>query len=108
MVGHGAGRCNGAAPSLRYSNARLRHCQAARLRGWQKPCYRRFVSRIAELRAVKGLTQPQLAKRVGASLRTVQGWETDGRQPMKPYREKLARVLGVTEGDLGFDQEGTT
>lgn len=52
-------------------------------------------ARIAQARVEAGLTQPELADLVGASLRSVQGWEAGA---VKPYRwlEALAAATGVT------------
>lgn len=49
--------------------------------------------KIRERRDDLGMTQEQLAERVGASLRTVWGWE-DGATPQKKWTEKLDEVLG--------------
>ncbi len=48
---------------------------------------------IRERRDALGMTQEQLAERVGASLRTVWGWE-DGATPQKKWTAKLDEVLG--------------
>lgn len=59
--------------------------------------YRRVVrwtpEKVRERREALDLTQEQLAERVGASLRTVWGWE-DGAMPQKKWTAKLDEVLG--------------
>ena len=48
-----------------------------------------------------GLTQADIAERVGASPRTVQNWEgTAGLLPKWPHLVKLARLLGCSVADL--------
>jgi transcriptional regulator with XRE-family HTH domain len=60
------------------------------------------VSKLADLRAARGLTQKELAQRVSASERAVQGWEY-GDVPRTIYQEKLAKVLRVPVAELGFN-----
>jgi ribosome-binding protein aMBF1 (putative translation factor) len=47
-------------------------------------------------------TQAGLAQKVGASVRSVKAWEAGDAVPRPYYRRRLARVLGVSEGDLEF------
>jgi transcriptional regulator with XRE-family HTH domain len=49
---------------------------------------------IIAARKRAGLTQAELAERIGARQNTVWGWERDGRQPHKRFWPALAR-LGV-------------
>lgn len=49
---------------------------------------------IRRRRDALGLTQAQLADRVGASLRAVSSWESDDTQPQRKFRVELDRVLG--------------
>ena len=54
-----------------------------------------FGEKIQTLRKEKGLSQIEFGRLVDVSLRTVRGWETEGRSPR--YRElynKIAEVLG--------------
>lgn len=54
----------------------------------------RFGQRLAEARDAKGLTQAQLAEKIGASERAVQQWESEGRSPRKKYQPLLVAALG--------------
>jgi transcriptional regulator with XRE-family HTH domain len=56
---------------------------------------------IREHRKRRGLTQPQLAKLVGAGERTVQAWEA-GAPVARAWRQQLATVLDCDAGEL-FD-----
>lgn len=53
-----------------------------------------FGEKIKTLRKEKGLNQTQLAQAVGVSLRTIRGWEIEGRYPKQhAIYQKLADVL---------------
>lgn len=53
-----------------------------------------FAEKIRKLRKDKGLSQTELGKSVGVSLRTVRNWELEGRYPKKrALYTKLAEVL---------------
>jgi DNA-binding XRE family transcriptional regulator len=52
--------------------------------------------RIAELRRVAGLSQAELAKRMGYSARAIQSWEIGVRYPQLGAIEALADALGVS------------
>ena len=53
-----------------------------------------FAEKIRELRNQKGLSQTELGKAVGVSLRTVRNWELEGRYPkQRDLYSKLAEVL---------------
>jgi DNA-binding XRE family transcriptional regulator len=47
-------------------------------------------------------TQAGLAKKVGASVRSVKAWEAGDTVPRLFYRRRLAKALGVSVTDLGF------
>jgi DNA-binding XRE family transcriptional regulator len=47
-------------------------------------------------------TQAGLARKVGASVRSVKAWEAGSTVPRLFYRYRLAKVLGVSVADLGF------
>jgi DNA-binding XRE family transcriptional regulator len=47
-------------------------------------------------------TQAGLARKVGASVRSVKAWEAGETLPRLFYRRRLAKVLGVSVSDLGF------
>lgn len=53
-------------------------------------------SKLKELREAKGLTQTELAHKVGVSLAGYRLWETLGGQPGRANYEKLIAIL---EGD---------
>ncbi len=59
-----------------------------------------FGNRLRALRKKAGLTQEQLAEAVNVSLKTVQRWEFDKRQPRMEEIKALAKALGVSEADL--------
>ena len=59
-----------------------------------------FGERLRRLRKKSGLTQEQLAESVGVSLKTVQRWEFNERQPRMEEIKALAKALGVSEADL--------
>ena len=53
-----------------------------------------FGKKIRELRTEKGLSQKELADKLGVTFRTVRGWETEGRYPKKrELYDKIAEVL---------------
>ena len=47
-------------------------------------------------------TQTALAKKVGASVRSVKAWEAGTATPRPFYRRRLAQALGVDVESLGF------
>lgn len=72
-----------------------------------------FGEKIKTLRKSKNLNQTQLANAIGVSLRTIRGWEIEGRYPKQhELYQKLADVLGcdisylMTEGEA-FVTEAT-
>lgn len=72
-----------------------------------------FGEKIKNLRKSKNLNQTQLANAIGVSLRTIRGWEIEGRYPKQhELYQKLADVLGcdisylMTEGEA-FVTEAT-
>lgn len=53
-----------------------------------------FGEKVKKLRKEKGMNQTQLAQAVGVSLRTIRGWEIEGRYPKQhAIYQKLADVL---------------
>ena len=57
-----------------------------------------FGEKVKNLRKNKGLNQTQLADAVGVSLRTVRGWEIEGRYPKKhDLYQKLADILSSAD-----------
>ena len=45
--------------------------------------------RVKRLRERLGLSQPELAQRLGVSTASVHRWETGKKGPIKPYLEKI-------------------
>ncbi len=62
---------------------------------------------IKTLRIARGLTQFELAKKMGVSQATVGMWETGERTPRSSKIPKLAEVLGCSIPDL-FKVEKST
>lgn len=56
--------------------------------------------RLAQMRKVMGLTQVELAKRLGISEATVTAWERGERFPRSENMRKLMRFFGCTADDL--------
>ena len=59
-----------------------------------------FGEKIRILRKEKGLSQTELGKSVGASLRTVRNWELEGRYPKK--REIYSKLAEILDCDVAF------
>ena len=65
-----------------------------------------FGEKVKNLRKNKGLNQTQLADAVGVSLRTVRGWEIEGRYPKKhDLYQKLADILSCDISYLMTEEE---
>lgn len=63
-------------------------------------------SRIREHRKHAGLTQEQLAARVGTARRRVIAWETGENEPTYHYLRRVAEAVGSTAEELyGADQD---
>ncbi len=60
---------------------------------------------LAEWREDKGLTQEQLAQRLGTSHVTISRWETGKRQPDLNAQEAIAEALGIEAVDLRHHPE---
>ena len=72
-----------------------------------------FGEKVQNLRKAKNMSQTQLADAIGVSLRTVRGWEIEGRYPKQhDFYQRLSDVLGcdvsylTTEGE-SFITEAT-
>ena len=61
---------------------------------------RDFAERLKELRKKAGLTQSELAETIRLSIKTVQRWEQNERQPRMDEIKKLAQALNVTDSEL--------
>ena len=57
-------------------------------------------SRIAARRKGKGMTQEELAARLGVSAQAVSKWENDGSCPDISLLPRLCRILGITSDEL--------
>jgi transcriptional regulator with XRE-family HTH domain len=63
-----------------------------------------FAANVVAARQAAGLTQEQLARAAGVTLRTVQGWENEGRRPTQlAHLLALAAALGKDD-PAWFDQ----
>ena len=71
----------------------------------------KFGEKIKELRTQKKMSQTELGKAVGVSLRTVRGWEVEGREVEGRYPRhkdlyyKLAEILGCDISYLMSEEE---
>lgn len=65
-----------------------------------------FGEKVKTLRKTKDMSQPQLAQAIGVSLRTVVGWEKEGRYPKQhELYQKLADTLGCYISYLMTEEE---
>ncbi|NNE80945.1 MAG: helix-turn-helix transcriptional regulator [Silicimonas sp.] len=55
-----------------------------------------FGDRLAAARESQGMTQEDLARRLGVALGTVEGWENDMREPRANRLQMLSGVLDVS------------
>ena len=60
----------------------------------------KFGEKLRELRKQKHLSQTELGAAVGVSLRTLRGWEGEGRYPKQ--RELYAKLAEVLECDVDY------
>jgi transcriptional regulator with XRE-family HTH domain len=58
--------------------------------------------RIRKGRQMNGLTQSQLASKLGCSINTISRWEHDRNLPSKKDMEKISSILGI---DIEADEE---
>lgn len=61
--------------------------------------------KIATLRAMKGMTQAELAEAVGVTRKSIVNYENGDRTPKKEILLKLAEVLNVEYSELVSDEE---
>ena len=59
-----------------------------------------FGEKVQSLRKRKGLNQTEFGQLVGVSLRTVRGWENEGRYPR--YRDLYAKIAEVLECETSY------
>lgn len=55
---------------------------------------------LRELRERSGLTRAQVAKKLNVDLSCVTHWELGDWRPLRKYHKKLAKMYGVTVGEL--------
>jgi transcriptional regulator with XRE-family HTH domain len=63
-----------------------------------------FKENLRTLRDRTGLSQTDLAKKAGVSLRSYQNWEVGNREPRIQVLPALAHALGVTVDELVADK----
>jgi transcriptional regulator with XRE-family HTH domain len=62
------------------------------------------VATLRELRLAAGLTQQEVAQRVGVSVSQVSRWEQpNGPKPQPGHRTRLARLFKVPASELEWD-----
>lgn len=59
-----------------------------------------FGEKVQTLRKRKGLNQTEFGQLVGVSLRTVRGWENEGRYPR--YRDLYAKIAEVLDCETSY------
>mgnify|MGYP001783776939 CR=1 FL=1 len=65
-----------------------------------------FGEKVQNLRKAKNMSQTQLANAIGVALRTVRGWEIEGRYPKQvEIYQRLADVLGCDVSYLTSEGE---
>lgn len=65
----------------------------------------RYALSFKTLRKKRGLTQGNLAERVGVEQPTIQRWESGKQSPSLEDLDRLASALGVHPGELFADQD---
>lgn len=63
------------------------------------------MSSIKKYRKMAGLTQQELAQKVGVALDTISRYETSKREPRLSDLRKMAEILGCTVDDLVADAQ---
>lgn len=64
-----------------------------------------FNENLRKFRKEKGLTQKEMADRLGINMSTYSRYETGNREPYVPMVKKMADILGVTGDELiGLDE----
>jgi len=64
--------------------------------GWYDPEATTFGDRLSGAREESGMTQEDLARRLGVKLKTLRGWEEDQSEPRANKLSMLAGVLNVS------------
>jgi len=63
---------------------------------WYADTHATLGDRLAAAREAAGLTQPELATRIGVRARTLRDWENDQSEPRANRLQMLAALLGVS------------
>lgn len=69
---------------------------AAETADWYSGDHATFGDRLTAARDAQGLSQAQLARRLGVKLKTVQGWENDSSEPRANKLQMVAGLLNVS------------
>ncbi|WP_397544716.1 helix-turn-helix domain-containing protein [Roseovarius salis] len=64
--------------------------------GWYDPDATTFGDRLAGAREQSGMSQSELAKRLGVKLKTLKGWENDLSEPRANKLSMMAGMLNVS------------
>ena len=64
--------------------------------GWYSNEAATFGDRVAAGRGALGMAQPDLARKLGVKLKTIQGWEDDVSEPRANKLQMLSGVLNVS------------
>lgn len=66
----------------------------------------KFGEKLRQLRKSKGMSQTELGNQLGVTLRTVRGWELEGRYPKKrELYAKMAEIFGCEVSYLLTEEE---
>ncbi|MEM6308325.1 MAG: helix-turn-helix transcriptional regulator [Pseudomonadota bacterium] len=63
---------------------------------WYGPDAATFGDRVAGAREMSGMTQPQLARRLGVKIATLRAWEEDRSEPRANKLQMLSGLLNVS------------
>ncbi|QIE47456.1 helix-turn-helix domain-containing protein [Pseudohalocynthiibacter aestuariivivens] len=88
---------------------------AVSLEGWYDPDATTFGDRVAGAREQAGMSQAQLAKRLGIKKKTLEEWENDHSEPRANRLSMMAGLMNVTitwlltgQGEGPGDPEGAS
>jgi len=70
--------------------------ESAETADWFSGDHATFGDRLTAARDAQGLSQAQLARRLGVKLKTVQGWENDSSEPRANKLQMVAGLLNVS------------
>ncbi len=70
--------------------------EGAETADWYSGDHATFGDRLTAARDAQGLSQAQLARRLGVKLKTVQGWENDSSEPRANKLQMVAGLLNVS------------